>query len=255
MTQPLAGIRVVEFAEGIAGPYAGKLFADYGADVIKVEPPEGDYSRRLGPFPASGPDPEQSALFLHLNTNKRSVRAEPNDAVLASLMAAADVVIQSEPVPDPASLRAQYPGLVVLTITPFGLTGPYAGYKGEEIVHYAFGGPMASTGNPEREPLKMGGDIGQYQCGTVGALAAMAALRMAAQSGQGTHIDLANTETQVCSIDRRANARTFMSGVKRRYPFRPWRLAMYMAVSALITSDATSVPWSGKRLMPMLKVT
>ena len=203
MTQPLAGIRVVEFAQGIAGPYAGKLFADYGADVIKVEPPEGDYSRRLGPFPASGPDPEQSALFLHLNTNKRSVRPEPNDPVRSPLMAAADVVIQSEPVPDPAALRAQYPGLVVLTITPFGLTGPYADYRGEEIVHYALGGPMASTGNPEREPLKMGGDIGQYQCGTVGALAAMAALRMAAQSGQGTHIDLANTETQVCSIDRR----------------------------------------------------
>ena len=228
MTQPLAGIRVVEFAEGIAGPYAGKLFADYGADVIKVEPPEGDYSRRLGPFPASGPDPEQSALFLHLNTNKRSVRAEPNEPVLFPLMAAADVVIQSEPVPDPASLRAQYPGLVVLTITPFGLTGPYAGYKGEEIVHYAFGGPMASTGNPEREPLKMGGDIGQYQCGTVGALAAMAALRMAAQSGQGTHIDLANTETQVCSIDRRMayllygsyrGANTLRSGGYKVRPF------------------------------------
>ncbi len=203
MTQPLAGIRVVEFAEGIAGPYAGKLFADFGADVVKVEPPGGDRSRHLGPFPASGPDPEQSALFLHLNTNKRSVVAGVEDDVVARLLARADLVIQSEPSPDPALLRERFGHLVVLTVTAFGLSGPYAGYKGEEIVHYAFGGPMASTGNPEREPLKLGGDLGQYQCGSVGATAAMAALRMATQSGQGTHIDLANTETQVCSIDRR----------------------------------------------------
>ncbi len=203
MSQPLAGIRVVEFAQGIAGPYTGKLFADYGADVVKVEPAEGDRSRRLGPFPTTGPDPEQSALFLHLNTNKRSVVADPGDPLVEQLLAGADLVIQSEPVPDPATLRARFPRLVVLTVTAFGLDGPYAGYKGEEIVHYAFGGPMASTGNPDREPLRLGGDLGQYQCGSVGATAAMAALRMAAQSGQGTHIDLANTETQVCSIDRR----------------------------------------------------
>jgi len=203
MTQPLAGIRVVEFAQGIAGSYTGKLFADYGADVVKVEPPEGDRTRRLGPFPASGPDPEHSALFLHLNTNKRSVVAGPDSDLVRRLLARADLVIQHEPVPDPAELRRRFPRLVVLTVTSFGLTGPYAGYKGEEIVHYAFGGPMASTGSPDREPLRLGGDLGQYQCGTVGAVAAMAAVQMAARSGLGTHIDLANTETQVCSIDRR----------------------------------------------------
>ncbi|MCP5024791.1 MAG: CoA transferase [Actinomycetia bacterium] len=203
MTQPLAGIRVVELAQGIAGPYTGKLFADFGADVVKVEPPEGDRSRQLGPFPDSGPDPEQSALFLHLNTNKRSVVADVDDDLVNHLIASADLVIQSEPTPSPQALRDQYPRLVVLTATAFGLTGPYAGYKGEEIVHYAFGGPMASTGNPDREPLKMGGNIGQYQCGSIGATAAMAALRMAVETGNGTHIDLANTETQVCSIDRR----------------------------------------------------
>lgn len=203
MAQPLAGIRVVELAEGIAGPYAGKLFGDYGADVIKVEPPGGDRARHLGPFPTRGPDPEASALFLHLNTNKRSIVAEAGDVLLAKLIATADLVILGESGPDPSVLRAQHPGLVVLCVTSFGRSGPYAGYKGEEIVHYAFGGPMASTGNPDREPLKMGGDIGQYQCGTVAAVAAMAALQVAAQSGEGTIIDIANTETQVCSIDRR----------------------------------------------------
>ena len=143
MTQPLAGIRVVEFAQGIAGPYTGKLFADFGADVVKVEPPEGDRARHLGPFPATGPDPEQSALFLHLNTNKRSVVAAADDPLVDRLLAGADLVIQSEPVPDPAALRARFPRLVILTVTAFGLSGPYAGYKGEEIVHYAIGPPKA----------------------------------------------------------------------------------------------------------------
>ncbi|MCP3856557.1 MAG: CoA transferase [Actinomycetia bacterium] len=228
MTQPLAGIHVVELAQGIAGPYAGKLFADFGADVVKIEPADGDRSRQVGPFPESGPDPEQGALFLHLNTNKRSVVAEPESDLFAQLIGTADLVIQSEPSPDPAQLRAEQPGAVVLTVTPFGLTGPYAGYQGEEIVHYAFGGPMASTGGPEREPLKMGGNIGQYQCGTVGAVAAMAALRMAVETGNGTHIDLANTETQICSIDRRMayllygsyrNANTLRSGGYSTAPF------------------------------------
>lgn len=207
MTQPLEGIRVVELAEGIAGPYLGKLLADFGADVVKVEPIGGDRSRRLGPFPetepGTEPDPEQSALFLHLNTNKRSVVGTGADRHVAALLAAADVVIQSEPVPEPSELRAEHPNLVVVSVTSFGLTGPYAGYRGEEIVHLAVGGPLSASGDPEREPVKMGGAIGQYQCGTIGALATLAALVGAERSGHGAHIDLANVETQVGSIDRR----------------------------------------------------
>lgn len=201
--QPLHGVRVVELADGIAGPYAGKLLADYGADVIKVESGAGDRARRLGPFPTDEVDQEQSALFLHLNTNKRSVVAEPGDARIDRLLANADVVIQSSPVPDPNELRARHPNLVIASVTSFGLTGPLAGYQGEEIVHIAYGGPMSATGSPEREPLKMGGAIGQYQCGNVAAVSILAGLAMADQTGDGVHIDLANIETQVCSIDRR----------------------------------------------------
>jgi crotonobetainyl-CoA:carnitine CoA-transferase CaiB-like acyl-CoA transferase len=201
-SQPLAGLRVLELAQGVAGPYAGKLLADYGADVIKHEPPDGDVSRRLGPFPTDGDgqaDPEQSALFLHLNTNKRSVTGD----VVDDLAAWADIVIQSEPVPDPAELRRRHPKLVVVSVTPFGLTGPYAGYAGEEIVHYAFGGPMSATGAEDREPLKMGGAVGQYQCGSVAAVSALAGAVLAGRDGEGVHVDLANVETQVGSIDRR----------------------------------------------------
>jgi crotonobetainyl-CoA:carnitine CoA-transferase CaiB-like acyl-CoA transferase len=204
MPQPLSDVRVVEFAEGIAGPYVGKLLADYGADVVKVETPEGDRARRLGPFPEGlEGNLEQSATFLHLNTNKRSVIAEPGSELVRSLVAGADVVIQSSPVPDPTEMRAANPDLVVLTVTPFGLTGPYAGYQGEEIVHFAAGGPMSATGSPDREPLKMGADVGQYECGTIGGVAALAGLAVAASGGGGCHIDLSNVDSQVTSIDRR----------------------------------------------------
>ncbi|MDA3039130.1 MAG: CoA transferase [Actinomycetota bacterium] len=198
MQQPLAGIRVLELAEGIAGPYGAKLLAGYGADVVKVEPSMGDRTRHLGPFPTDIADPESSALHLHLHTNKRSVvlgRAEQLDRLIEW----ADVIIQSEPVPDPGELRRRFPDKVIVTVTSFGLTGPYAGMVGDEIIHYALGGPMSASGNPDREPVKMGADLGQYECGTLVAVAALAGLAR----GVGTHVDLSNIETQVGSIDRR----------------------------------------------------
>ncbi len=217
---PLAGLRVVELAEGIAGPYAGKLLADYGADVVKVESEDGDRSRRVGPFPDAVADPdapigddlEQSATFLHLNTNKRSVVAD--GALRDELFGWADIIISSRSdsavssATDPTSgdgtnLRAHQPVSVVTSVTSFGTTGPYAGFAGEEIVHYAYGGPMSATGDPEREPLKMGGAIGQYQAGTVAAVASLAGLLVAERRGRRVHIDLSNIETQVGSIDRR----------------------------------------------------
>ncbi len=206
MSQPLDGIRVVELAQGIAGPYAGKLLGDYGADVVKVEPTGGDLARHLGPFPSSGPDPEQGALFLHLNTNKRSIVATDDDtgeAVVDRLLRGADIAIVSAEGPDPVALRALHPGLVVVSVTSFGLTGPCAGFAGSELIHLAFGGPLSASGNPEREPVKMGGEIGQYQCGSIAAMAALAALAGAEQGHGGTLIDVANVETQAGSIDRR----------------------------------------------------
>ena len=187
---PLAGTRVVELAQGVAGPYAGKLLALLGADVVKIEPPGGDSSRHRGATVGSdGDEHERRAGFLHLNTGKRSIEAENTDAadpVVAGLLAAADIVIDG-PAPgsvtsygtDHESLRAVNPTVTIVTVTSFGLYGPYAGYKGEEIVHYALGGTMSSTGVKSREPMKLGGDVGRYQAGTVAALAAMAGLAQA----------------------------------------------------------------------------
>jgi crotonobetainyl-CoA:carnitine CoA-transferase CaiB-like acyl-CoA transferase len=217
---PLDGVRVVELATGVAGPFAGKLLAAYGADVVKVEPPGGDPARRHGPFPPDvGPDDEGagelSALFLHLNADKRSVvadlgRADGRDLV-AGLVDRADVVIEStrpgaldEVGLGVGSLLERNPRLVVASVTPFGQDGPYAGLVGEEIVTYAMGGPMSATGREDGEPLKLAGNVISHQCGNLAALASVAALTVAERSGRGIHIDLSMFEAQMASVDRRA---------------------------------------------------
>ncbi len=216
-SQPLHGVRVVELATGVAGCYLGKVLADFGADVVKVEPPGGDPVRRWGPFPGEDPGdevPEQGALHLHLNTNKRSIVAELADpdglALVRSLVAGAQLVLEAFPPGTLArhglgwdALHAAHPALSLVSVTPFGQTGPYAGWRGAEIVSYAMGGPMHATGVLEREPLKLAGNLVGYQCGALAAVAALAALAMAERSGQGTHVDVSNFETQAASIDRR----------------------------------------------------
>ncbi len=218
--QPLTDLKVVELATGIAGPYAAKLLADFGADVVKVEPPDGDPTRREGVRPERGrPDPESSPVFAHINRNKRSVIADRTAAcgqrLVEGLLAAADIVVCAPEAGDPDwmtadSLRSTYPNLVVVSVTPFGLTGPYAHLPGAEIVTYAMAGPMHATGSSEREPLRLAGSLLAYQTGSTAALAALAAVRMAAQAdptpsaGRGTLIDVSAFEVQSASIDRRA---------------------------------------------------
>lgn len=212
--QPLSGIRVVELATGIAGPFAGKLLADYGADVVKAEPPGGDPGRGEGPIPPEGPGLELGPLHLHLATNKRSVVLDPSapggHALAEDLLGWADVVVDSDGPGDLArlgldspELRRRWPGLVRVSATAFGRSGPYAGRRGAEIVAYAMGGPMNATGLDDREPLKLAGNVVSTQCGSVAAVAALAALRVAEASGVGPHVDVAAFQTQAASIDRR----------------------------------------------------
>ncbi|MDG2114629.1 MAG: CoA transferase [Actinomycetota bacterium] len=214
MEQPLADLVVIELATGIGGPYAGKLFADHGADVIKIEPPKGDHSRREGPRHGPRPGPETSPLFAHLNANKRSVvldlAQEADRLSLDQLLDGADVVIESSRpgsvVPSglrPDELRSRHPHLVVTSVTPFGQTGPYAERPGGELIAYAMGGPLNATGIPDREPIKLAGNIVEYQCGAVAATASLAAVMMAQTGGGGVHVDVSNFETQAASIDRR----------------------------------------------------
>ncbi len=228
MSQLLASIQVLELASGISGPYLGKLFADHGADVIKVEPPGGDPSRRHGPWgenatPPQGTDSsERSPLFLHLNTNKRSVIADvgsdaPNTddiELVRSLAAESDIVIEDFPPGHLEAvglgyevLRSLRPGIVLTSITPFGQTGPYAeaGYRGSDIVTYAMGGPMWGTGIEEREPVKLSSDVTSYQVGNLAAVPTLAALMTSQRSGRSAHIDVSAFEAQAGTIDRRAS--------------------------------------------------
>ncbi|MCB9492163.1 MAG: CoA transferase [Dehalococcoidia bacterium] len=214
MAQLFDGLKVLELAQHVAGPFAGKLFADYGADVIKVEPPEGDRSRHEGPFKDDVPDPETSALFLHLNTHKKSVtldvESEEGRRVLRRLIDDADVVIESyrpgqltEWGLSYDELAKDHPDLVLASITPFGQTGPWRDYRGSEITLQALGGPMHLNGSSYREPLKSGGYVAQYHCGIATAYACVAARLRVAMGGKGDHIDQAIYEAQAGFRDRR----------------------------------------------------
>ena len=213
MTTPLDGVRVLELSGGVAGPYAGRLLAEFGADVVKIEPPAGDRSRTFGPFPNDQPHRERSGLFLHLNRNKRSVVLDAaNDAEsILRLAADADILIEDFPPGSPAAWRwgwdalaAVNPRLAMVSVTPFGQTGPYRNYRGSELTLQAIGGPLVANGHADREPLKLGGHYAHYHAGIAAALAALMALHRAERTGQGDWIDLAVYECQAGCRDRRA---------------------------------------------------
>ena len=211
---PLEGIRVLDLTRYVAGPYATKLLAEYGADVLKVEPPGGDPSRRFGPFPRDIPDLEASGLFLHLNTGKRSIEVdittEDGARRARELASDADIVVEDLG-PGEADrlglgwdvLASGHPTLVMCSITPFGQSGPYHDYRASEITLQAMGGPMHLNGHASREPIKLGGHIAQYHAGTVAAFAMLQALWRVEHGGPGDLIDLAMYECQAGNRDRR----------------------------------------------------
>jgi crotonobetainyl-CoA:carnitine CoA-transferase CaiB-like acyl-CoA transferase len=224
----LAGVRVVEFARGIAGAYTGKLLADYGADVVKVEPPEGDPVRRLGPFPDDLPDAEQAGLFLFLNTNKRSLSLDISVAsgqvLLRRLLADADVLIEDLPADDldsrglgPVRLLEDYSRLVYVSITPFGRTGPYAGWVGNSLTALALGGLMYVTGDPDREPLATGGEAAEFQAGLQGWIGALAALAHRDLTGLGQHVDVSMADSMAASDEYNTALYASAGAIRRRY--------------------------------------
>ena len=165
--QALSGLRILDLTQGLAGPAGAKLLADFGAEVIKVEPPGGDCARRAGPFPGDQPHPEQSALFLNYNRNKLGITLDvftrDGRRLLDQLIEQSDAIMLSY---SPAeierlgldfdSVKKTNPALVVAALTPWGLTGPYRDYQASEIVLDAFGHTMSSYGRADRPPLAMG---------------------------------------------------------------------------------------------------
>ena len=208
---PLAGLKVLELARVLAGPWAGQILADLGADVIKVEGPEGDGTRQWGP-PWIEHDGERSAAYYHsANRGKRSITADfgaANDlARVKTLAAGADVVIENFKTGalakfglNYAALAATNPRLVYCSITGFGQTGPRAGEAGYDFVIQAMSGFMALTGEPDGQPMKMGVSISDLACGLYSVIGIQAALAMRERTGRGQHVDMALLDCSVALL-------------------------------------------------------
>ena len=211
---PLQGVRVIDLTQCIAGPYCTKLFADHGAEVIKIEPPgRGDVARSMAPFWHDEPHLEGSGLFLHLNTNKKSVALdvskEAGRNVVRDLARDADILVESLAPGSMAAWGLDYttleqinPRLVMTSISNFGQTGPYRDYKMTEITLYALGSTMQVTGMPDRPPLKLGLTVENVYAGMVSATATMGAFMGAVVNGEGQYVDMALMEIQAGNQDR-----------------------------------------------------
>jgi crotonobetainyl-CoA:carnitine CoA-transferase CaiB-like acyl-CoA transferase len=202
MAAPLHGIKVIELARILAGPWAGQTLADLGADVIKVEAPEGDDTRRWGP-PFIDRDGDRSAAYFHAtNRGKRSItcdfRTAEGQEIVRKLIADADVVIENFKVGglakyglDWPSLQALNPRLIYCSITGFGQTGPYAHRAGYDFIIQGMAGVMSVTGEPDGQPQKVGVAVTDVFTGVYAATAILAALVQRGVTGRGQQIDMA----------------------------------------------------------------
>lgn len=239
--QGLEGIRVVEVGQMVAVPWATRLIADLGADVVKIEPLEGDRSRRRGPFPGT-PNISQSGLFTHLNLNKRSVVADLNEAAgqsrLRELISSADLLIH-DLAPDladaaglhEAELARAHPSLVTVSVTPFGRTGPYSRWRAEDLQLIHGGGwgwltPGCSE-DAELPPLKPAGQQAGFQIGFAAAAIALGALDRALRTGDGEHLDLAGMAYVASMLEGGFISWSYLNEIPGRTGIRilnPWRI-------------------------------
>lgn len=225
-TLPLHGLYVLELAQNVAGPFCGKLLAEFGAEVVKVEPPTGDAARHRGPFADDHPDPEGSLLFLAVNTGKGSVTLEPGRPaglrLLDALLRHADVVItDAATVPLPAT--SPYPRLIQTSIRPFGLSGPAAEWPATELTVEAFGGVMAIVGDPDRAPLKLGGEQAHYLAGLNAAVATLLALEARQRTGLGQLVEISMQESLLTVLGNIPILYTHLGRVARRLGSRHHR--------------------------------
>ena len=252
---PLTGIKVLDLSEDIAGSFCARLLADYGADVLKVEPPAGSAMRRVGPFYHDEPHPEKSLFFLILNLNKKGVTlnltAPAGRRLLRELIPHVDLVIESHRPGYLAGLGLGYddvaklnPNLVMTSITPFGQTGPYREYAGEEIVSYAMGMVMGISGVQGRPPLKHGGFQAQYQGGLFGAGATAMALFAQDRHGVGQHVDVSVTECVASTMMATQTIYPFIGGVQiRRADGTMWENPMPCKDGWIIVQAGGGATW------------
>jgi crotonobetainyl-CoA:carnitine CoA-transferase CaiB-like acyl-CoA transferase len=235
---PLHGIRVVEVGSFMAGPFCGTQLADLGAEVIKVEPPEGgDQGRRFGPF-ING----ESSHFVRLNRNKRSIaldlKAPVGKEIFKKLVATADIVVENlrpRTMHDlsldyEGVLRAINPRLIYIAASGWGQDGPLAELAGQDVMAQARSGLMSITGEPDGDPVKVGVPICDLACALYGALAAIAALWARRETGRGQYIDVSLFEAGV-SLSIWEAGKYFATGeIPRRLGSAHQNAAPYQAV-------------------------
>lgn len=234
--QALSGIRILDLADA-KGVYGTRMLADLGADVIKVEPPDGDPMRKIPPFVGDVPGPDRSLYWLYRNLSKRSItlnlESEEGKEIFKRLVESSDIMVETF---EPGymkqlglnyeALREANPDLIMASITDFGQTGPYSNYKGSDIVDFAMSGAMIINGTPDRAPVNMPGTTAR-DCGAIYAMGGvMLALYARASVGQGQHVEI--------SVQEAALAGLFA-----------WSIPGYSYRSA-----AGRLPFAGPRMMP-----
>ncbi|MEE8471025.1 MAG: CoA transferase [Dehalococcoidia bacterium] len=206
----LDGYRILDLADE-KGVYCGKVLADLGADVIKIEPPGGDPSRSIGPFYKDIPDPEKSLFWWAYNTSKRGITLDIETAdgrdIFRRLVKTADVVVESFPPAHMDRLGLGYsalcevnPGIVVTSITPFGQTGPYKDWKAPDLVGCALSGQSFVTGDDDRPPCRIGFPMAYLHAGNQAASGTLAALYFREVSGEGQHVDVSMQEAVMWTL-------------------------------------------------------
>jgi crotonobetainyl-CoA:carnitine CoA-transferase CaiB-like acyl-CoA transferase len=236
----LSHLRVLDLSQSVAGAYCGKLLAGNGADVIKIEPPRtGDPMRAIGPFVDGKPDPERSLPFLWFHTRKRSVTldldSEPGKAWMRELVRASQIVLESS-VPgglsrlglDFETLKAINPGVILVSVSPFGQSGPHASHHAEEITLYAVSGLMHSTGDPNRAPLAAGPALAHLSAGLKAYIGALMASMRCRRSGQPEWVEVSIQEAAADNLEIGVAEYLHSGRVHRRandeHPLVPWRI-------------------------------
>ena len=210
----LEGLRILDLTQGVAGPYCTKLLSDYGADVLKIERPEGgDPARRAGPFPDDEPHPERSGLFLDLNTGKRSLtlnlKTESGQRILRRLAAESDAVVENFRPGTLARLGLSEeqlaelnPAAALVSISNFGQHGPYRDFEADDMLLYAMGGGLAITAYPGREPSRPWLYAPLFLAGAMSASYSLGAITSSVRFGEGERVDLSIQEILASSLDR-----------------------------------------------------
>ena len=210
----LAGLKVVEIAHDVGGEFTGLLLAQQGAEVVKLEPPEGSPTRRVGPFAEGREGPDTSLNFWFYNSNKKSVATDlttpAGKAALAGLLAEADILVSTL---QPAALKAAgldlaalcdaHSRLIVLSVTAFGLTGPWADYKSSDLVALAAGGPLNSCGYDDHSipPIRPGGNQGYHSAASFAQIGVMLALLERQATGRGQLLDVSMHEACAVNVE------------------------------------------------------